>query len=53
MMLCLYLQAEMTELEAVVEEVQEGFQALDQQMSRAGQTATKIGDRLQVHTCCM
>ena len=38
----------MTELEAVVEEVQERFQSLDQQMSRAGQTATKVGDRLQV-----
>ncbi len=38
----------MIELEAVVEEVHEGFQSLDQQMSRAGQTATKIGDRLQV-----
>ncbi len=41
-------QAEVIELEAVVEEVHEGFQSLDQQMSRAGQTATKIGDRLQV-----
>ncbi|DBB07800.1 TPA: hypothetical protein ACH3X3_009214 [Trebouxia sp. C0006] len=40
-------QAEVIELEAVVEEVHEGFQSLDQQMSRAGQTATKIGDRLQ------
>ena len=41
-------QAEVIELEAVVEEVHEGFQSLDQQMSRAGQTAAKIGDRLQV-----
>lgn len=41
-------QAEVTELEAVVEEVQEQFQSLDQQMSHASQTATKIGDRLQV-----
>lgn len=41
-------QAEVIEIEAVVEEVHEGFQSLDQQMSRAGQTATKIGDRLQV-----
>ena len=41
-------QAEVIELEAVVEEVHEGFQSLDQQMSCAGQTATKIGDRLQV-----
>lgn len=41
-------QAEVTELEAVVEEVQVQFQSLDQQMSHASQTATKIGDRLQV-----
>ena len=40
----------MTELEAVVDEVHERFQSLDQQMSRAGQTATKIGDRLQVYS---
>lgn len=49
-------QAEVTELEAVVDEVHERFQSLDQQMSRAGQTATKIGERLQVcsvyDTCC-
>ena len=48
---CVYhaaLQAEVTELEAVVEEVHNQFQSLDQQMSRASQTATKIGDRLQV-----
>ena len=38
----------MTELEAVVEEVHNQFQSLDQQMSHAGQTATKIGERLQV-----
>lgn len=38
----------MTELEAVVEEVHNQFQSLDQQMSHASQTATKIGDRLQV-----
>lgn len=42
------LQAEVTELEAVVEEVHNQFQSLDQQMSHANQTATKIGDRLQV-----
>ena len=48
-------QAEVTELEEVVNEVQERFQTLDHQMSRAGQTATKIGDRLQVcwATCCI
>ena len=48
---CIYhivLQAEVTELEAVVEEVHNQFQSLDQQMSHASQTATKIGDRLQV-----
>ena len=38
----------MTELEAVVEEVHDQFQSLDQQMSHASQMATKIGDRLQV-----
>lgn len=41
-------QAQVTELEAVVEEVHDQFQSLDQQMSRASQTATKVGDRLQV-----
>lgn len=50
-------QAEVTELEAVVEEVQDQFQSLDQQMSHASQTATKIGDRLQVCMlellCCL
>lgn len=40
-------QVEVTELEAVSGELHEGFQSLDQQMSRASQTATKIGDRLQ------
>lgn len=42
------LQAQVTELDAVVEEVHDQFQSLDQQMSRASQTATKVGDRLQV-----
>ena len=46
-MLCV-LKAEVTELEVVSGELHEGFQSLDQQMSRASQTATKIGDRLQV-----
>ena len=42
------LQAAIAQLEQGIEQVGDSFQTLDQQLGHIGQTATRIGDRLQV-----
>lgn len=48
---CIFIQAEVRTLERVSERIKDGIRDIDGRVSHISQTATRIGDRLQVRYC--